>query len=383
MKKLPIEAGRRAWLLAALVLFFGVSCAAPGGLAEPGVGSDELRVDVAWRVPLATDRSWEMSPRELGEPVIAPSGDLLVGASNGWVYRILAATGEILWSVPIGGQVDAAGVVANNQVFIGNNESELVSLSWRDGEELWRYSLRGSVESQPAVDQGRVFVTDSDHVLYALDRESGELLWDYQREAPEFFTIFGGGQPLPMGDEVYCGFADGTLVALNAETGALIWEVYLGGESGEFGDINVPLIHRGERMIASSHGGGVYLVEVATGALLWRAPIENVVGLVEEQGRIYGATASGQVFALDSRDGSRLWRFQLPEDVAPMDLSSTGRYLAVPIARGPIYLFDAASGKPALKWGPSTGFQNAPVFDSARGYVLSNQGYLYGFGLAY
>lgn len=342
-----------------------------------------MRVEVQWRLPLATDRSWELSPRELGEPVITASGDLLVGASNGWVYRIVASTGEILWSAPVGGRVDAAGAMANNQVFIGNSDGEVVSLNWRDGTELWRFSARGSVDSTPAVGQGRVFVTDSDDVLYAIDAQSGELLWDYQREAPEFFTILGGGQPLPRDGQVFCGFADGVLVALNAETGDLVWEVYLGGDSGEFGDIDVPLILRGETMIASSHGGGVYAVEVSTGALLWRAPIESVVGLVEEGEQIFGATASGQVFSLNGRDGSRLWRFQLPDEVAPMGLSSTGRFLAVPTSRGPLYLFETADGKPAFKWGPSSGFQSAPVFDEARGYVLSNQGYLYGFGLAY
>lgn len=377
----PSQVGKRAWLLAALVSFFGVACA-PVQTAE-GPRENELRVDVKWRVPLASDRSWELSPRELGEPVLTQSGDLLVGASNGWVYRILSSTGEILWSVPVGGRVDAAGVVVNNQVFIGTSAAELVSLSWRDGTELWRFSARGSVDSKPAVAQGRVYFTDSDDVLYAVDVESGELVWDYRREAPEFFTILGGGQPLPVGDIVYSGFADGMLVALSAETGELIWEVYLGGESGEFGDIDVPLIHRGDRLIASSHGGGVYLVERDTGALLWRAPIENVVGLTEEEGRIYGVTASGEVFALDGRDGSRLWRFQLPADWSPMGLSSTGRFLAVPISQGPLYLFNRVDGSPVLKWGPSSGFQNAPIFDETSGYLMSNQGYLYRFGLAY
>lgn len=372
--------------MAALVVVFATSCTSfPGtGTSAPrGDGSPEIRVDIEWRVDLATDRPWEVSPRELGRPVLSPGGDLLVGATNGWVYRMHAESGEIRWATPVGGSIDAPATLANGRVYVGSDAGFLAVLDWFEGEELWRFETRGSLESRPVAADGRVFFTDSDDVLYAVDAVTGDLLWDYQRRAPEFFTIKGGGEPLVVGNTIYVGFADGVLTALYADTGEEIWDIFLGDESGEFGDIDLPMISQDDRLITSSFAGGVHAVERSTGALLWRNPIDSVVAMVYERGWIFGATSAGNIFAMDSRNGEISWQYRVPNDLSPMGVSSTGRFLAVPMAQGSIYWFRISDGQPLLQWDVGSGFQGAPVFDDERGYVMSNRGYLYGFGLAY
>lgn len=374
---------RRVWLSAALALFLGVACANEAVIPADSPRASDVRVDVQWRLDLASDRAWELDPREMGQPVLSPGGDLLVGASNGWVYRIRAHSGQIVWGSEIGGSIDASAKLVGRTVYVGTDAGYLVSLDWTDGEEQWRTETRGSVETRPTVADGRVFVTDSNDVLYALDAASGEPLWDFQHQTPDFFTLKGGGEPLVIDDVVYCGFADGRLTALHTDVGEEIWTVDLGHDVDEFGDIDVPLFSDEDRLIAISHSGGIYALERQTGATLWHADITGVVGAEKHEHWLFGAAATGMVFALDTREGEVYWDYELADQDATVDVSVAGPFVAVAVSDGPMYWLHLRSGEPAAKWAPSTGFQNAPIFDDRYGYVMSNRGYLYGFGLAF
>lgn len=378
MNRPLVQYFRRAWLFAALAAFFGAACVQNA----PHLVDDDLQVRVAWRTDLTTDRLWELEVRELGQPILSAGGDLLIGASDGWVYRIEAPTGQVTWATDVGGSVDGAAALVSNTVYVGTDEGEVIALDWRHGVELWRFETRGSVETTPTVSGGRLFVPDSDDVLYALDAATGDFLWDYQRRSPEFFTIKGGGQPLAVGNELYAGFADGHLVALYADSGEEIWTVYLGDESGEFGDVDLPISIDDERLVAISHAGGVYGVERDTGALLWRTEIAEVSSAELVGSWLFVTTATGRVAAIDTGEGQLRWEYELDEGAAA-DLTAVDSFIVVAAAQGPLVWLDIHSGRPVGKWAPSSGFQSAPVFDERQGYVVSNRGYLYGFRLAF
>jgi len=370
-------------LVAVFVVLFGLSCTTGQATTSPSSASQELRVDVQWRLDLATDRGWELDAREMGRPVLTPSGDLLIGASNGWVYRIASQSGEIRWARPVGGSIDAPARLDGATVYVGTDAGQLVALDWQDGEESWRFDSQGSIESRPTAADGRIFVTDSDDILYAVDSVTGEHLWEHQQQAPEFFTIKGGGQPLVDGDILYTGFSDGSLVAMYADSGDEIWSAQLGDETGEFGDVDLPIIDRGDTLIATSHAGGIYSVEKESGALMWHVDQGDVTGVTEEQGWLFATTATGAVFAVDTRDGEIEWEFELPDGQSGMDVGLAGPFVTVATAAGPMYWLDLRSGAPVTAWAPSSGFQSTPVFDDQYGYVMSNRGYLYSVSLAF
>ncbi|RAL23550.1 hypothetical protein DL240_05160 [Lujinxingia litoralis] len=325
-----------------------------------------------------------MNVREFGEPIIAPGGDLAVGAGDGVVYRLRADSGELVWSTDVGGSIDAAVALSEGYLYAATATGELHRLDWETGEVVWTVSARNALESSPAVGQGLVAVADSADVLYAFDVVTGDLVWDYQRRQPDFFTVKGGGTPVFSGARIFCGFSDGTLVSLFADSGEEEWTAYLGDDdSQEFGDVDLPVIDAGDVLYAVSYSGGVYAVEASSGALLWHQDIDSVAGLVQEGSWLLGAASTGRVFALNAADGEVQWQFRLSAEVSPVALASTGPVLSVATASGPLYLLRTRDGLPMAKWDPSSGFQSAPVFDSVRGYALSNLGYLYGYRLAY
>lgn len=344
---------------------------------------EELRVDVAWRLPINVDGLWELDRRELSHPAFSPGGDLAIGSGNGRVYRIASYSGEVLWSAPVGGSVDTALSFGDRMVFAGTQEGEVIAFDWSDGQEVWRFSAQGSIDGRVTYANGRVFFIDSNEILYAVNATTGERIWDLSNGMPEFFSIKGAGEPLVRGDVIYAGFADGMLRALDESTGDEIWSVYLGGESGEFGDIDAPLVYENGHLYAVSHAGGIHCIEASTGAMLWKLDRENVVGLANEGGFLFGASGTGRVFAIRAGDGQVLWEERLAEARVPLGISFAGPFLAVSLARGPMIWMDVRSGEAVLEWAPSSGFQNAPIFDASHGYVMSNLGYLYGFQLAF
>ncbi len=375
----------RAWPSVALALFVGISaCSTPGpGASSQPADQPELRVDVKWRLDVASDRLWELNPRELGEPVLSPGGDMAVGTSHGWVYRLHPESGDIRWGKPVDGSVEAAPRLAAGMMFVGTDNAEVVALDWRDGSERWRFETQDAVEMTPTFEGGQLFVTDSGDRLYALDAASGELSWDVGRERPEFFTLKGGGQPLVSDGVVYVGFSDGVLVAYHTDGGDEIWAVELGDEGGEFGDIDLPLVEWGDNLVTISHSGGVYGIDRESGAIDWHADVTDVSGMDFYGGWLFAATATGQVVTIDARSGDTYWRFDLPDNASAMDVSLAGGVVAVTSQDGPMYWLRVTNGALVTKWAPGRGFQRAPIFDERFGYAMSDQGYLYGFTIAY
>ncbi len=288
-----------------------------------------------------------------------------------------------MWGAEIGGSIDAAAELVGTRAYVGTDAGALVALDWGNGEELWRFETQGSVDMSPSVSAGRAFVMDSEDILYAVDAISGEQIWEFQHQAPEFFTIKGSSPPLVVGEMVYAGFSDGQLTAFFADSGEEAWSIDLGDDTGEFGDVDLPIIAQGDRLIATSYAGGIYALDQETGIIEWHAEIGAVTGLELEQGWLFGTTATGKVFALDTREGEVYWESEFQEDWAGMGVSLVGRYVVVATSQGPMYWLRIRTGEPVAKWGPSTGFQQAPVFDDRYGFVMSNRGYLYSFGMAF
>ena len=98
-----------------------------------------------------------------GYPI--PSGQTLTGGS----YAALdAATGKILWQVPVSG-VDpldsehrtaaamAAVTASNGVMYAADMGGDLVALDGETGATLWKYSTGASVNAGPSIVRGKIF----------------------------------------------------------------------------------------------------------------------------------------------------------------------------------------------------------------------------------
>lgn len=383
--KTTLAAGLAAALFAG-GLSLGGCAAAPSheGIARvPQAVATPPRIDVRWRTDVGAEPMWNVNPREYATPVyLRATDELLTGTTNGMLTKTRASDGSTVWSRQLSGGVQATPVVDGQVAFVATMDGKIQAVQTSDGKELWQHSMRGSIETRPAVANGRLFVVDSQDVLHALDAVTGEPLWQYQRQAPEFFTIKGGGTPVVDGDTVFCGFADGTLVALYVDSGQEAWTADLSSGKRELVDVDVAPVVMKDRVYAASYAGGVFALEREDGYVLWHHQAESVSDIQVVGANLLIASAVGRVQSLSTSDGTVQWSFRMRDNI-PVSVKAVGPYAFTSTSNGGLYVMDLFSGHALNYWDPSNGF-NVPVITGGdRVYILSNGGYLYGLKLAF
>jgi outer membrane protein assembly factor BamB len=137
-------------------------------------------------------------------------GTVYVGARDGILYAIDAATGRERWRNDHHvSWVNTSPAVAQGRVYAGSSDAQFVqAVDAATGRELWRAKADGIVWSSPALAGGTVYVGDGSGVLRALDAATGAERWAYRT---------GGrilGSPVPAAGMVVVGSEDGSLYAI-------------------------------------------------------------------------------------------------------------------------------------------------------------------------
>ena len=194
---------------------------------------------------------------------------LWIGAYNGVLYCIKKSTGEIIWSIDLGGSIGASPSFYKGQIIIsveilrpramgfvasvsardgrlnwktpitdlhihssvaihkekaygvtGSNNSFLTKIELHSGKVLWRRQLKGPIKSTPLIYKGKIYVTNWGDQFVALDEEDGYMLWSVD--------IKSGSQSSPtlLPDRELLIFAvhkAGSLFAISAIDGSVIW----------------------------------------------------------------------------------------------------------------------------------------------------------------
>jgi len=141
-------------------------------------------------------------------PAVA-NGAVYVGARDGWIYAIDAATGKERWRYDHKiSWINTSPAVVDGVVYDGSSDAQFVqALDAASGKELWR-TTTGTTWSSPAVAGDVIYAGDGQGRLHALDRKSGKLLWSFRTGASVHSS------PTPSGDLVIVGSADAGVYAL-------------------------------------------------------------------------------------------------------------------------------------------------------------------------
>ncbi len=147
---------------------------APDALGNSGSGkSSALNVTrLRWSVPVESS-----SPPALTAPAVDDSGNAYVGADNGNVYRISAATGTVTASWPVASGITAAPSIGTGALWVGGQDRKVYAVDKSSGAILNSgansCTTLGSVHVTPAVldngsDPETAFVGSNDASYAAL-----------------------------------------------------------------------------------------------------------------------------------------------------------------------------------------------------------------------
>ena len=107
-------------------------------------------------------------------PTIA--GDrLYVSVDSGRIAVLELLSGALIWKRRIGGA--PRGILVAGDLFVGATDNYFYRLSPRDGALRWRWRAGGDVAGVPAVDEDNVYFSSLDNTLWALDRSHGGQRW--------------------------------------------------------------------------------------------------------------------------------------------------------------------------------------------------------------
>jgi len=250
-----------------------------------------------------------------------------VGSGDGFLYKLDAKSGSLIWHQQIdGSQMPASPAVADGVVYYGSRDGSIHARNYATGSQLWSYQTGSSVLSSPVVVNGTVYVGSSNNYLYALNAKSGKQLWRYNAAtgtgaAPTAAAV-DVGTAVVVNGVVYGHASDDVnhsyLFALNAaNNGAQVWRSQINNQT--FSNLQVD---NGEVYIASSaitqQGGPsttdsyAYAFNAKNGTQTWRsAKISDVISGVPAvaNGVVYVGSKDTNVYALDAKTGSSLWHY--------------------------------------------------------------------------
>jgi len=237
---------------------------------------------------------------------------------------------------------------SNASPFTASNASTLgVDWEGNSGAADWSSPM---VAWSPALQKAVVYEGNKSGVETAYDVLTGAVIWQFKA------GLAVNSTPALSGRTLFFGSSDFNLYAVNADTGAFVCKVYLTGQvlgSPVVGnpDGNGDVVYVGDGGASGQDDGGhEWAINPSNCSVKWSydawgdPPGSAAISggswtpqsyAVDSTGRplvIFGG-GDGAVYALDARDGSRVWMFQTPQLEGDDDVGS-GPTLSLPGVNG-------------------------------------------------
>ena len=259
--------------------------------------------------------------RVLSHPVVekgrvyAMDGAVQVGAYD-------AGTGDRLWQVDLRPEGERGtsfgGGIAfwNDRLYAATGYAQVLALDPADGKIIWRSNVGAPVRSGPTVSDGRVFVVTVGNELTVLAADDGRQLWVHNG-IPETASLLGSASPAVEGEVVVVAYSSGELYALTVETGRPLWSDNLASTSNldavsTLADIRGwPVIDRG-RVYAASHSGRMAAIDLRSGERAWEQELGSTHSLWVAGDYVYILSNDNELLCLTRNDGKVRWVRLLP-----------------------------------------------------------------------
>ncbi|MFM0330105.1 outer membrane protein assembly factor BamB family protein [Paraburkholderia strydomiana] len=254
---------------------------------------------------------------------------------DGFAHRVARATGEILWTTPLGDFVGASPTidVADGVAFVAVNyrtrRSDVLAIDLASGHVIWRRTGIAESYARPGIcDPDLVIFAGNDGIVQGLSRSDGEIRWKTRLPAQVKGWIVADGA------SCFLGCFDGCLYALDGRSGQPLWHKKL----AEWLLVH-PVAIRGHVIVSSaSH---LCSLSQADGTINWVAPCGGrVTGVgVDPTGDMcVGAGEHGDIFCFDSASGRRRWEYRIKGQFRVTPAVSAD-LCAVPGFDGSLYVF--------------------------------------------
>ena len=247
-------------------------------------------------------------------------GTVFVGARDGFLYALDAATGAERWRFDHKvSWVNASPAVAGGLVYASSSDGRFTqAVDAATGAERWRAPLNGYSWHSVSVDRALAYVNDESGTVMALDRVTGKERWRARLGVHCFSSpALGEGH-------VYVGNEDGAIYAFQAARGpALLRAVYW--DSAAAPTHGGPLRERVRAYFASrgyAQLSDSALVRFMDARIADRAPSTIVVALEELPANVVRSATDTVLLRRSLNAGGTVVWFGAPPGIFPPDAKS-------------------------------------------------------------
>ncbi len=329
----------------------------------------------------------------LAAPSVA-QGKVYLSTGDGRIVALEAETGELVWEHEVTGPVNSSPAVAGDLVFVGLRDGRLLALDKSDGTLRWEFHTNDLIYGSPAAYRGVVYVGSGNRSLYALDALTGEVRWS--RET--------GGRIVSAP-----AVRDEVVAAISQDQRIYIYDADKGGFRLDFltrDTIGAPTLGDELAYVANTKGivfaidwkqrqlpfektarwirtqlffwGFVNSLPATKGFewSFWR-PGEIFRGTPAlDDHRVYIASESGNIYALDHSDGTQSWKFEAEADIHGSP-SLAGDTLYIADSEGVVYGLNTATGAEEWRFEVNDQVSSTIVAANDMLFVAADSGILY------
>ena len=267
-----------------------------------------------------------------------------VGANDGNLRALNAATGKELWAVATGAEILAEPLVAGDKVYSANGLG-MVSAYTKAGKKVWSFEADDAIYSAPVLAEGKVIFGCNNGWLYALDAATGKEAW-VNKDA----TYAVESKPCVWNGKVYYGAWDEYIRCVNARDGKLVWKRQGEGSRVARGAKRyfspadaMPVVAQGKLMIADRNMM-LSILDAETGEAAGSAKEVSATGASEDGKFVYLRKTKGDVAKIDST-GKELWSTPAHMGYIPTAPTEKDGVVYVCSGKGTVSALAADSGK--------------------------------------
>lgn len=368
-------------LLLCILALPGCSWIQSWGDPEPGDPAplvefeESLEVKKVW----STDVGDGMGRKGLSMAPVYSSGRLYVADHEGRLVVVDAADGDKIWELKTKQPFSGGPGLDNERIYMGTIDGRVIAYDRESGAELWNAQVSSEVLAPPASADGIVVVRGIDGRVFGLDDVSGRRLWIYDHSVP-LLTLRGNANLLIRAGIVFVGYDDGSVVSLRVEDGSVLWNQTIVSPEGRteldrLSDIGTQMVIVASDLIVSSYKNRLVSIAADSGRLLWFKDIASASGVVVDRTRLAVSDRDDDLWLLDRRNGSTLWkidRFSNRELTRP---AFYGNYVVVGDVEGYLHWLDSDIGAfVARVRAGKDGFAAPPLGVGTTLYVLTAKG---------
>lgn len=322
-----------------------------------GGGDDEAEpaelTEIRQSVPI--ERVWSVNTGDginRSKPRIRPVADgelIWVADHEGLITAVNADSGRVEREFDIDLPISAGPSVTPDAIMVGTFDGELVVIDRDSGRIEWRAQLSSEILSQPVLHDGIVVVRCIDGRVFGIDRNDGARIWVHDRSVP-LLTLRGNGDPLTRAGQAYIGYDDGQVTALRVSDGSVLWEQRVSEPEGRteldrLADIDGPMLVVGTELYVVTYHGRLAGLALESGRILWVKDVASASGLSLRRTQLAVTDQDDNVWLIDRRNGSTLWRDNQLLRRQLTRPAFLGGLVAVADFEGYIHFFDADSGR--------------------------------------